>query len=573
MLGRTVVYLVHKNRCLPMRLYPVWNIRHTASYDSLVDAILGVRSLCRADLDVGPEVMHDPSLLRDMDRAVERIVRAIAQREKIVVFGDYDVDGVSSTAVMLDFLEAVGADCAYLLPDRHVDGYGLKPPGVERALALGAKLIVTVDNGISAFEALALARQRSVDVIVVDHHQQLDNLPDALAIVNPNRRDCSYPFKELAGVGVTFKLVQALSESFFAGDERRRYLNSLLDLVVLGTVADVMPVLGENRVFVQRGLQILNSTTRPGLRQLKAVAGYAEKPVKTTGVGFHLGPRINVAGRLEKPDIALDLLRARSDAQAAQLADELNKLNARRQALQREGIEEAESLVSDEDLQRDRIVVVLGDWKLGIVGLLAGKLCEKHMRPAVVCSEDAGDGLYVGSARSIPGYDISQGISACADHLVAYGGHPAAAGFSLRADAFEAFRMRLIEHANAHIGAEQMQAELNVDIELAARDLHISTIEALASLEPFGNGNEAPLFAMRGCKVLSRRQIGKGGSHLKVEIEADGRHCNALWWNRGDVADRMHPGQRVSAAFELEEDSFAGGGAVQMVVRDMYIER
>ena len=556
-----------------MRLYPVWNIHHSQPYNSLVDALLTVRSLDQAELDVGPEVMHDPANLRDMDRAVERIVRAIRQREKIVVYGDYDVDGVSSTAVMLDFLDAVGADGTYILPDRHVDGYGLKPPGVERAISMGATLIITVDNGISAFDALELARERGVDVVVVDHHQQLDHLPDALAIINPNRRDCPYPFKELAGVGVAFKLVQALSSEFFSPDERRRYLNSLLDLVVLGTVADVMPVLEENRVFVQRGLQILNSTPRPGLRQLKAVSGYAEKPVKTTGVGFHIGPRINVAGRLEKPDIALELIRADSDGRAVELADELNRLNARRQALQREGMDEAEALVSREDLARDRIVVVLGEWKLGIVGLLAGKLCEKHTRPAVVCSDDAGGGLYVGSARSIPAYDISRGIGSCADHLVAYGGHPAAAGFSLKAASFEAFRVQLIEHANSHIQEEDLQAELDVDIELAPGDLNIATIESLAALEPFGNGNEAPLFAMCGCKVLSRRQIGKGGTHLKVELEAEGRHCNGLWWNQGDMADKIHPGQRVSVAFVLEEDTYAGGGAVQMVIKDMYLER
>jgi single-stranded-DNA-specific exonuclease len=556
-----------------MRLYPVWNIRHSDPYDSLVETLLAVRDLQRQDLEVGPEVMHDPALLKDMDRAVERVEKAIRNQEKIVVFGDYDVDGVSSTAVMLDFLEAVGADCAYLLPDRHKDGYGLKPPGVERALELGASLIITVDNGISAFAALELARDRGIDVVVTDHHQQLEELPVACAIINPNRHDCPYPFKDLAGVGVTFKFVQALSAVFMETDERRRYLNSLLDLVVLGTVADVMPVLGENRVFIQRGLQILNQTERPGLRQLKGVAGYAEKPVKTMGVGFHIGPRINVAGRLEKPDIALELIRAKSDAEAALLADELNKLNARRQALQREGMDEAESLVSRDDLQRDRIIVVLGEWKLGIVGLLAGKLCEKHVRPAVVCSEDAEGGIYVGSARSIPAYDISRGISACAEHLVAYGGHPAAAGFSLKADSFEAFRMALIEHANSHLDEKDMQAELDVDIIMEGRDLDIATIEAMAELEPFGNGNQVPLFAMRGCKILSRRQIGRGGTHLKVELEAGGRHCNGLWWNQGDVADKIHPGQRVSAAFSLEEDTYAGNGAVQMVIKDMYLER
>jgi single-stranded-DNA-specific exonuclease len=501
------------------------------------------------------------------------VERAIRAGQKIVVFGDYDVDGVSSTAVMLDFLEKVDADCAYLLPDRHKDGYGLKPPGVERAHALGAELIITVDNGISAFEALALAQSKGIDVVVTDHHQQLAELPEAHAIVNPNRKDCTYPFKKLAGVGVVFKLVQALSAAFMEGDERRRYLNSLLDLVVLGTVADVMPVLGENRVFIQRGLQILNQTTRPGLRELKVVAGFGDEPVSTTGVGFRIGPRINVAGRLEKPDMALDLLRCKSEAEAVQMADQLNKLNARRQGLQRDGMAEAEALVSREDLDRDRIIVILGDWKLGIVGLLAGRLCEKHMRPAVVCSEDAENGIYVGSARSISSYDISQGISACAEHLLAYGGHPAAAGFSLPGDAFEAFRLALIEHANAHISAEAMRAVLDVDIVMAAADLDVKTVEQMVALEPFGNGNETPLFTMRGCKVLSRRQIGKGGTHLKVELEAEGRHCNALWWNQGDVADKIYPGQRVSVAFALEEDTYAGNGAVQMIIKDMYLER
>ena len=553
-----------------MRLYPVWNIVHDDHYDDLVDALLISRSLTRDALKVGPEALHPPELLQDMSTAVERLERAVRGGEKIVVYGDYDVDGVCSTAVILDFLERVGADCDYLLPDRHKDGYGLKPPGVERALEKGARLIVTVDNGISAFEALELAAARHVDVVVVDHHQQLEELPRALAIVNPNRRDCAYPFKGLAGVGVTFKLVQALSGAFLQGDERRRYLNDLLDLVALGTVADVMPVLGENRLFIQHGLKIMQQTTRPGLRQLKDVAGYKDKPLKTTSLGFHLGPRINVAGRLETPDLALQLLRASSDGEAAQLADSLNKLNARRQALQREGMQEAESLVSPEDLDRDRVIVVLGEWKMGIVGLLASKLSEQHSRPAVVCTEDANNGIYVGSARSIPGYDISQGISACAEHLATYGGHPAAAGFSLAADDFEAFRLALIAHANAHISAEDMQPSLDIDLMLKPADLALRTVEQLAELEPFGNGHEAPVFGLDDCRVVSVRQIGKGGLHFKAELEAGGRRCAALWWNQGAQAEAVRPGQRLCAAFTLEEDTYAGNGAVQMVVKDMY---
>ena len=344
-----------------MRLYPVWNIAHDDQYDGLVDALLVSRGLTRATLRVGPEVLHPPELLADMTVAVARLERAIKSGEKIVVYGDYDVDGVCSTVVIIDFLERVGANCDYLLPDRHKDGYGLKPPGVARAGEKGAQLIVTVDHGISAFEALELAAAQNIDVVVVDHHQQIEELPRAHAIVNPNRRDCEYPFKDLAGVGVTFKLVQALSGVFLAGDDRRRYLNDLLDLVALGTVADVMPVLGENRLFIQHGLKILQQTRRPGLRQLKEIAGYKDKPLKTTSLGFHLGPRINVAGRLETPDLALRLLRASNDGEAAQLADLLNKLNTRRQALQREGMLEAETLVGPEDLKRDRIIVVLGE--------------------------------------------------------------------------------------------------------------------------------------------------------------------------------------------------------------------
>ena len=553
-----------------MRLYPVWNIAHDDQYDGLVDTLLVSRGLTRATLRVGPEVLHPPELLADMTVAVARLERAIKDGEKIVVYGDYDVDGVCSTAVIMDFLERVGANCDYLLPDRHKDGYGLKPPGVARAGEKGARLIVTVDNGISAFEALELAAAQNIDVVVVDHHQQLEELPRAHAIVNPNRRDCEYPFKDLAGVGVTFKLVQALSGVFLAGDDKRRYLNDLLDLVALGTVADVMPVLGENRLFIQHGLKILQQTRRPGLRQLKETAGYKDKPLKTTSLGFHLGPRINVAGRIETPDLALRLLRASNDGEAAQLADLLNKLNIRRQALQREGMLEAETLVGPEDLKRDRIIVVLGEWKLGIIGLLASKLSEKHSRPAVVCTEDTDKGLYVGSARSIPSYDISLGVSTCAEYLTTYGGHPAAAGFSLSADSFEAFRLALIKHADAHIKDQDMQPSLDVDLMLKPADLALHTVEQLGELEPFGNGHESPIFGLDECRVVSARQIGKCGAHLKAELEASGRRCAALWWNQGPLAAEMRPGQRLHVAFTLEEDTYAGNGAVQMVVKDMY---
>ena len=553
-----------------MRRYPVWNVVRDDPYDSLVDALLAGRGLTRAELQVGPEALHPPEQMQDMAIAVARLERAVRAREKIVVYGDYDVDGVCSTAVLMDFLERVGADCDCLLPDRHKDGYGLKPPGVERAIAKGARVIVTVDNGISAYEALELAAGRGVEVVVVDHHQQLAELPRALAIINPNRRDCTYPFKDLAGVGVTFKLVQALSAAFLAGEERRRYLNELLDLVALGTVADLVPVLGENRLFIQRGLQILQHTKRLGLCALKKVASYRDQPLDAASLGFRLGPRINVAGRLKTPDIALRLLRSASEGEAAQLADELNKLNSQRQARQREGIQEVEEQVGSEEDVEDHIIVVLGEWNLGIIGLLASKLCEKYARPAVVCTQSSDHGLCVGSARSIPGYDISAGIHACEEHLQAHGGHPAAAGFSLEADAFERFRLALIDHANTHISPEALQPALDIDLMLKPTDLTLDTVEQLAALEPFGNGHRRPVFALEDCRVVWARQIGSG-RHFKAELAVGSRRCAALWWNQKDLADQVRPGDRLSAAFELEADTYTGNGAVQMVLKDLYL--
>ena len=367
-------------------------------------------------------------------------------------------------------------------------------------------------------------------------------------------------------------MVQALTQLFMKGQERRRYLNDLLDLVALGTVADVMPVLDENRVLIQRGLQVINQTTRPGLRHLKAVAGYADKPVTTTGVGFHLGPRINVAGRLQQADLAFRLLRAHQDSEAAILADELNRLNVKRQDLQRRGMEEAESLVSPEDLEGERMIVLLGEsWHLGVIGLLAGKLAEKHARPAVVCTAERRDGTYTGSARSIPAYDISAGIGACSEYLLAYGGHPGAAGFTLAEEQFEAFRVRLVEHANAHISEDDLQAQLVVDLMLRPDDIAFRTLKRLDQLEPFGQGHAQPVFGVRNCQIATGRQIGRGGTHLKLEFEVGRRRLSAVWWNQGALVDQLQFGQRVDAAFTLQADTYTGGDAVQMVLKDLCV--
>ncbi len=554
-----------------MRLYPVWDILHEGGYDSVYDALLQSRNLTSDDLAVGADGLHSPRLLADLERAVGRMAHSIRAGEKIVVFGDYDADGITSTALMLDFLDRVGASYDHLLPDRHKDGYGMKPEGVSRALQMGAELLVTVDNGISAHEGIEHARRCGLDVVVIDHHKQVEELPPAHSVVNPNRKDSTYPFKGLAAVGVTFKVVQVLSDEFIQGQERRAYLNSLLDLVALGSVADVAPVLDENRVLIRHGMKVLERSERPGLRQLKEVARCAEGRISTTAIGFYLGPRLNSAGRLASPELALSLLRTDDEEEARQLAAELDALNGRRRDLQRAAVREARALVSPEDLETDRILIVLGEaWNPGIIGLIASDLAETFQRPAVVATDARRDGIYVGSARSIEAYDITEGISSGASYLTTYGGHKLAAGFSMPGDKFEAFRSALIDHANDRLTADDLRATLKIDMMLNLRDLNESTVDDLSRMEPFGSGNEVPLFAANDLQIEATRRVGAGGEHLKVVFKVDGRSCSGVWWRQGPRARDLSQGDRVAAAFELEEDSYSGFRGIQMVIRDMY---
>ena len=558
-----------------MRQYPIWDIQREPPYSSVREALLECRGLEGSDLAVGAEALHPPELLKDMTRAVERISRAVRDKELILVFGDYDADGITSTALLLDFLESVGAECDYMLPNRHRDGYGISPRAVATALEREAGLIITVDNGISAFEALQLAHSHDLDVIVLDHHRQNEELPPAHSIVNPNRRDCDYPFKGLAGVGVTFKVVQALCPTFMTPEKRRRYLNQLLEFVALGSVADVAPVLDENRVMIRRGLRAMQASSRPGINQLKAAARCDNGPVDTTSVGFYLGPRLNSSGRLASPDLSLRLLRARDEDTAKTLAAELEELNSRRRELQREGTREAQSLVSEDDLEMDRILVLLGeDWNPGIIGLIAGAVVEKYNRPAVIVTDARRDGVYVGSARSIKAYDINAGISSCAKHLTTYGGHPGAAGFSLQGENFEAFRADLIRHANEGLTEADMAPNLPVDLLLDPSDIGRPTLETLAQMEPFGSGNESPVFAALDLEVAARGRMGQGGEHLRVVLNVNGRPTTALWWRNGVAADELAPGDHVAVAFELKPDMYEGAvTGIQLVVRDMYHTR
>ena len=573
-----------------MQKYPVWTLRHNRDSDSgadgssgpLVDVVLANRGLTADDIEDSPGVLQDPFAMKDMDRLTERIVKAVRSGERIVVFGDYDVDGVTSTAVFMDFLDRVGADVVSILPDRYRDGYGMKPAGVQRAVEAGARVIVTADNGISSFKAIETANAAGIDVLVTDHHEPHGRLPDAFAVVNPNRPDCGYGFKGLAAVGVAFKAVQALSDSLIDASERRSYLNSLLDLVALGTVADIAPMLGENRLLTRRGMQILDRTQRPGLQALKAVAGADNRPVDTTAIGFFLGPRINSAGRLESAELALDLLRAPEAGQAARLAERLNGLNRRRRELELVGVKQAGEQVESLALDKHRILVTKGEsWHLGVVGLIAGRLAEQYGRPGIACSEVCGDGSFTGSARSGAGYNMAEAIFRCADLLTEYGGHADAGGFTGSLDHYEAFKTRMEADAAERISDEDLRTRLELDAALRPEEISLETVTALSALSPFGSGNEAPLFMVQNCTVDRAMAVGKG-AHLKLNLDtassdgrADGaarwspRKCDAVWWGKGELAGRLRRGDRVDVACAIESNTWNGRTQVQLVLEDM----
>lgn len=553
-----------------LRRYPTWRLTHAGPYDSLVGVLLANRRLGGDDVSDSPEILHDPELMRDLPRAAQRLEEAVRGGERIVVFGDYDVDGVTSTALVTDFLGRTGADVRPLLPHRMRDGYGLKAGAVERILAEEPDLVVTADNGVGAHEAIAVLGRAGADVVVIDHHHPPERLPDAVAVIDPNRADCPYPFKGLAAVGVAFKLLQALSAAFLDGDERRRYLNDLLDLVALGTVADVAPMVGENRLLTRRGLAILATTARPGLAALKAVAGVDGSQLDETAVSFFLGPRLNSAGRLADAGLAYSLLATTSHGEAGRLAAELDELNARRRQLQELGSEEALEQVVDGGMADQPILVVRGEsWHLGVVGLIASRLAEAHHRPAAACTAVRGDGTLTGSARSVGGYHLAEGIGRCAELLTDCGGHSEAAGFSLEADRFEAFRERLVADGRERIAAEDLVPRLDLDCALEPRHLDLEVAHQVAALAPFGAGNPAPRFLIPGCQVIRVRTVGQEGAHLKLRLRRDDRFVDALWWRRGEAASLLSPGDRVDVASTLESNTWNGRTHLQLVVEDL----
>jgi single-stranded-DNA-specific exonuclease len=510
--------------------------------------------------------------MRGMTDAVKRLLQAIDNQEPILIYGDYDVDGTTGTAVLLRALRMLGATAGYHVPHRFTEGYGIRQDALEKAFREGYKLVVSVDCGITAHEPLHWARAQGLDIIVTDHHlpDADEGAPPALAVLNPNQRGCDYPDKNLAGVGVAFKLIHAL----FRERGREAQVPGFLKMVAIGTVADVAKLVGENRAIVALGLADLPHAVNPGLRALIEIAGCGEDSEMTAyDLGFRIGPRINAAGRMDAARAVVELFGAQSKEEARHQAEHLDTRNRERKEAQREifnrAVEEFESGLERES--QTHAAVIAGDgWHRGVIGLAASKIAERLNRPCVVISLDGDVGH--GSARSIEAYHLFDGLTACRDLLEKFGGHSHAAGLSIRRGQIPEFRRRLNEHAASCLTEEDLVPTLNIDAEVQPRELSFQLSQELGALEPFGAGNPRPVFVTRGFRVMSEPQIIKE-QHLKLRVAGeDNRPLEAIWWRGLEESEQVpRANQRIDLAYELEVNRWNGEIRLQLNVKDMKI--
>ena len=480
--------------------------------------------------------MPDPFLLKGMLAAVERLLVARINSETVCIYGDYDVDGITGTALLVSFLRRVGISCTYFIPNRFNDGYGLHEASLQQIITLGATLIMSVDCGITAVREAAYCRQVGVDLIILDHHTPQEQIPEATAVVNPLQPGCTYPFKLLAGVGVAFNLLVALrsrmrQEGLFSPGAEPD-LRDWLDLVALGTIADVVPLTGQNRMYVTYGLQKLAQSFRPGITALKKVAGIKDS-VTCGQVGFRLAPRLNAAGRMESAVPGVDLLLNSDQVECAGIADELDAANAERQSVERGILEQAIAQVEGDGRYpaRKSIVIASTDWHQGVIGIVASRLVERYHRPTLLIAID-GEGNAKGSGRSIPGFHLLEALTGCAEYLPRFGGHRYAAGIGLKAEAVSAFAAAFEAVAAKMLGESELLPLLDIDTEVQPSEVDFALLEELQRLEPFGAGNPEPTLMLRGVTVVERRIVGDG--HLKLRVSAGGQLFAAIAFRQAE---------------------------------------
>jgi single-stranded-DNA-specific exonuclease len=567
-----------------MAVPPIWNTKphDEAAAASLAQALgvsavtarlLAIRGITDPDeasrfMNPTLDQLYDPFRLAGLESAADRLLLAITGRERIAVHGDYDVDGITSTVILRRALELLGADVGHFIPERLTDGYGLQPATIDRLHAEGVKLIVSVDCGIRAPEAARRARQLGVDLIITDHHEPDAELPDACAVVNPRRHDCSYPDKNLAGVGVALKLVQALCGR--AG--KSAWLPAFVKIASIGTLADVVPLTGENRVIAKLGLQMLTKGPhKVGLRALLEAAGLAGKTIDSYHIGFMVAPRINAAGRMSTPDIATRLLLASDEAMAEEaraLAEQLEAENTRRRQEDQDILAKAKKIVeTDPEIGARSVLVVAGEgWHRGVIGIVASKLVDTFYRPAIVLSID-GD-ITHGSCRSITGFNMLGCLESCAPLMKRFGGHKAAAGLQIETSRIRELRAAVNEHADAILGPDDLRPSLWLDGPLAFHDISERVMSEFAALAPFGPGNPRPKFHTNGVAIVDGPRLLKE-RHLKMSVKQNGRVLRAIQWNAAEREPSLTAKKDgVEIAYTIEENEYQGTKYVELRVED-----
>ena len=539
-----------------------------AGYPRLLSAVLAARGVSAPE-DTAPflerdrQLTHSPLLMKDMDKAVARINRALASGEKIAVFGDYDVDGITATVLLVDYLRSRGADCMQYIPRRIEDGYGLGCDALRSLRSQGVDLVITVDCGITGVEEARFCREIGLDLVITDHHECKDVLPDAEAVVDPRRPDCPYPFKHLAGVGVALKLVLALGQSredaLFA-----RYCT----LAAIGTVADVMKMSDENRTIVQRGLESITTTDFLGLKALLKETGLWDKEITSIQIGFVLAPRINAAGRMGRAELAAELLLTQDPAKAERLARELCDLNRERQSVEQDifrcAIEQMDTLAPTE---RNALVLSSEEWHQGVVGIVASRLSEKFSCPSFMIHLAGGMGK--GSCRSYGGFNLFAALEACSDLLVGFGGHELAAGFTIKEENIPAFRKRINQYVRTHCGDSAPVSSLEIDAALTRPSLiTLQEVEELSRLEPYGAGNNRPVFCLRGARLESMQSVGQN-KHLKLRLQKGHTSFDGIFFSVTPAECGLTVGERVDAAFYLQINEFRGSRSLQLQLVDL----
>ena len=504
---------------------------------------------------------HNPYLMPDMKPAVDRIIKAIESKEKVIIFGDYDVDGITSITVLHKFLKEVGLDTGYYIPNRLSEGYGLNKTAIKKIADEGYDLIITVDCGISGLDEIEYAYKLGMEVIVTDHHEPLEELPKALAIIDCKRKDNTYPFNSLAGVGVAFKLCQAIAIKLNL--DEKSYLK-YLDIVCIGTISDIVPLVDENRVIAKLGLKLAEVSKNPGLKSLFLASGYKE--INSNTVSFGLAPRINACGRMGYEIEALKLFLTDNKDEAIKITDRLNAYNKERQDIEKRIFEEVISEIETNHLDRKNAIVIgKENWHHGVIGIVASKITDLYFKPSILVCFEESDGK--GSGRSVPGFDLHDALCRCSDYLEKYGGHEMAVGLSIKKHNFLEFSKKFEEIAKkAH--TEEIVSVIKIEKEISLNDMTLDTVKALKALEPFGEANKTPIFLYKNLKIDSIRALSEG-KHLKLTLKDGNAIINAIGFNIGNLATEYLIGDKIDILGLLEINSYNGIDTIQINIKDI----